>query len=96
MLQGFHGNFYKDSIEIQRDFEGFLKDARAIAIELIFKITSIELMVCLDVISYVLDASCSARAFSILKFEQNKIKSDPGAHDVILMTFSMVWMPALP
>ena len=95
MLQGFHGNFYKDSIEIKGDSEGFLKDAKGISIELILKLTSIKLMVCLDVIAYVLDA-CSARAFSMLKFEQNEIKSDPGARDVILMTFSMVWMPALP
>jgi len=68
LLQGSHGNFYMDSREIQADSEGYLKDARGISIELILKITFIELMVCLDVISYVLDA-CSARAFSVLKFE---------------------------
>ena len=58
LLQEFHGKFYKDSIEIQGDSEGFLKDAIGISIELILKITYIGLMV--------LDA-CSARAFSILK-----------------------------
>ena len=59
LLQGFHGNFYKDSIEIQRYSKGFLKGAREISIELILKITSMKLMVCLVVISYVFDA-CSA------------------------------------
>ena len=48
-----------------------------------------------DVISYGLDA-CSAKAFSLVKVYKDNIKSDPGAHDVIWMTFSMVWMLALP
>ena len=52
-------------------------------------------MVCLDVIFYVWGA-CSAKAFSLLEVYQNNIQRDPGAHDVTWMTFSMVWMRALP
>ena len=52
-------------------------------------------MVCLNVISYVLDA-WSAEAFSLPKVYSDRINNDPGAQDVIWMAFSVIRVLALP